>query len=377
MQSLLSTAFSLENTSYWLLVIWCIGAGLLLYKMPKAQLLVQGKIEYRWYWFTAMILVFPYILWTGYRGIFVDTGAYIRHFMESSSELSSIPKMILSDEKDWGFYTLMVLAKAAGIKSYQTFFLIIATVQLLCMIYIFRRYSTDMWISFFVFIASTDYMSWMQNGIRQFTAVCILFAAFELLVQKKYVWFTIVTLIASTIHGSSLLMLPFAYIMVGPALNRKTYLMIAAVALMIPFTDTVSPILEQLLSDTQYNDVMTGDIWANDDGTNIVRVLVYSVPALIALLGRRYLRGSNDRAADMCINASMITMAVYVVSSVTSGIYIGRIPIYTTLHGYTVLPWLIDQIFEKTTARLIKLLMVMFYLAFFVYQMKEWQLILN
>lgn len=377
MQSFLRTAFSLENTSYWLLVIWCIGAGLLLYKMPKVQLLVQGKVEHRWYWLTAIMLVFPYILWTGYRGIFVDTGAYIRHFMESSSELSSIPKMILNDEKDWGFYTLMVLAKAAGIRSYQTFFLIIATVQLLCMIYIFRRYSTDMWISFFVFIASTDYMSWMQNGIRQFTAVCILFAAFELLVQKKYIWFTIVTLIASTIHGSSLLMLPFAYVMVGPALNRKTYLMVAAVALMIPFTDTVSPILEQLLSDTQYNDVMTGDIWANDDGTNIIRVLVYSVPALIALLGHRYLRSSNDRAANMCINASMITMAVYLVSSVTSGIYIGRIPIYTTLHGYTVLPWLIDQIFEKTSARLIKLLMVMFYLAFFVYQMKEWQLILN
>lgn len=377
MQSLLRTAFSLENTSYWLLVIWCIGAGLVLYKMPKEQLLVQGKVEHRWYWLTAMMLVFPYILWTGYRGIFVDTGAYIRHFMESSSELSSIPKMILNDEKDWGFYTLMVLTKAAGIRSYQTFFLIIATVQLLCMIYIFRRYSTDMWISFFVFIASTDYMSWMQNGIRQFTAVCILFAAFELLVQKKYIWFTIVTLIVSTIHGSSLLMLPFAYVMVGPALNRKTYLMIAAVALLIPFTDTVSPMMEQLLSDTQYNDVMTGDIWANDDGTNIIRVLVYSVPALIALFGHRYLRGSNDPVADMCINASMITMAVYLVSSVTSGIYIGRIPIYTTLHGYTVLPWLIDQIFEKTSARLIKLLMVMFYLAFFVYQMKEWQLILN
>lgn len=377
MQSLLKTAFSLENTSYWLLVIWAIGAGLVLYLMPKTKVLVQGQMEHRWYWFTAMILIFPYILWTGYRGVFVDTGAYIRHFMEASAELSSIPKMIVNDEKDWGFYSLMVLAKAAGIKSYQLFFLIIATIQLLCMIYIFRRYSTDMWISFFVFIASTDYMSWMQNGIRQFTAVCILFAAFELLIQRKYVWFAIVTLIASTIHGSALLMLPFAYIMVGPALNRKTFLMVAAVALVIPFTDAVSPVLEQLLSDTQYNDVMTGDIWANDDGTNIIRVLVYSVPALIALIGHRYLRGSNDRAANMCINASMITMAVYLVSSVTSGIYIGRIPIYTTLHGYTVLPWLIDQIFEKNSARLIKLLMILFYLAFFVYQMREWQLILS
>lgn len=374
MHDLLSTIFSLQNTSYWLLVIWCLGAGLILYKMPKVHLLVQGKVEQRWYWVTAVMLVIPYILWAGYRGYYVDTGAYIRHFQLTASTLSAIPNEIATKD-DWGFYCFIVILKSMGVQSYETFFLILAALQILCMVYIFRRYSSDMWISFFMFIASTDYMSWMQNGIRQFTAVCITFAAFELLVRRKYVWFTIVTLIASTFHGSALLMLPFAFVMVGPALNRKTYLMIAAVTLMIPFIDSFTPILEDLLSDTQYNDVVTGSIWANDDGTNIIRVLVYSVPALVALFGYRYIRGSHDRAVNMCINASMVTMAVYLVSAVTSGIYIGRIPIYTTLHGYVVLPWMIDQIFDKMSARLIKLLLVVFYLLFFVYQMGQWGLI--
>lgn len=374
MQDLLKIAFSLENTSYWLLVIWCIGAGLLLHKMPQTQLLVQGKVEYRWYWVTAVMLVIPYILWAGYRGSFIDTWAYVRHFMQSPSSLSAIPELI-ADGEDWGFYSFMVLVKSMGIQSYQGFFLLLASIHIFCMLYIFRRYSTNLWISFFMFIASTDYMSWMQNGIRQFTAVCIIFAAFELLVRRQYIWFTIVTLIASTFHGSALLMLPFAFVMVGPALNRKTFLMIFAVVLMIPFVDTLTPILEQLLSDTQYNDVVTGDIWASDDGTSIIRVLVYSAPALVALFGYRYVRTTKDRAVNMCINAAMITMAVYLVSMVTSGIYIGRIPIYTTLHGYTVLPWMIDQIFEKTTARLIKLLLVVCYLAFFYIQMGQWELL--
>lgn len=374
MHDLLNTVFSLRNTSYWLLVIWCLGAGAVLYKMPKAHLLVQGKIERRWYWITALMLVIPYIFWTGYRGSYIDTSTYVRHFYYSASSLSEIPDLIATED-DWGFYSFIVVLKAMGVQNYETFFLILATLHILCMVYIFRRHSSDMWVSFFVFIASTDYMSWMQNGIRQFTAVCITFAAFELLVRRKYVWFTIVTLIASTFHGSALLMLPFAYVMVGPALNRKTYLMIAAVALMIPFVDSFTPILEQLLSDTQYNDVVTGDIWANDDGTNMIRVLVYSVPALVALFGHRYIRGSKDHAVNMCINASLVTMAVYLVSSVTSGVYIGRIPIYTTLHGYTVLPWLIDQIFEKMSARLIKLLLVAFYLLFFYYQMGQWGLV--
>lgn len=374
MHSLLKTAFSLENTNYWLLIIWCLGAGVILYKMPKAQLLVQGKVEHRWYWFSALLLVAPYILWAGYRGFFIDTGAYIRSFQTSASTLSAIPKLIAEGE-DWGFYSMIVIVKALGMKTHQSFFLLLAAFHIFCLVYTFRRYSSDMWISFFMFIASTDYLSWMHNGIRQFTAVCITFVAFELLVQRRYIWFTIVTLIASTFHGSALLMLPFAFVMVGPALNRKTFLMIIAVALMIPFVDSLTPILEQMLSDTQYDDVVTGEIWASDDGTSIIRVLVYSVPAIVALFGYRYIRTTKDRAINMCINASMVTMAMYLVSMVTSGIYIGRIPIYTTLHGYIVLPWVIDQIFEKMTARLIKLLLVVCYLAFFYIQMDQWQLL--
>ena len=62
-------------------------------------------------------------------------------------------------------------------------------------------------------------------------------------------------------------------------------------------------------------------------------------------------------------------MAIYLVSMVTSGIYVGRLPIYTTLHGYMILPWVIDQIFEEQSARVVKLAMIACYLGFFYYQM--------
>lgn len=49
-------------------------------------------------------------------------------------------------------------------------------------------------------------------------------------------------------------------------------------------------------------------------------------------------------------------------------IYVGRLPIYTTFHGYILLPWLIDSIFEKDSAELVKALMVGCFLFFFYYQ---------
>ena len=60
----------------------------------------------------------------------------------------------------------------------------------------------------------------------------------------------------------------------------------------------------------------------------------------------------------------------YFLVALRTTIYIGRIPIYTTLHGYMVLPWLIDQIFEKASARLVKLMMVVCYVGFHYYQME-------
>lgn len=369
MTELFSKIFNLEGTSYWLLMIWPFAMGIILYKMPKKEESVCGQYQERWYWFTAMLLVLPLIMWTAYRPHVGDTSAYAQRFNGAPYHFSDIPAYMARREKDQGFELLIAVLKCLGVPDYRTFFLILAVFQMWCLVYTFRRYSPNYWLSIFLFIMSTDYLSWMFNGIRQFTAVCMTFAAFRLLVERKYTRFGLVVLLAYTIHASALLMLPLAYIMQGPALNRKTMLTIICAVLCVPFIDRFTPILELLLADTQYGDVMANEIWTSDDGTNIIRVLVYSAPALVVFFGYRYIINSKDRVMNLCINASILTMALYLVSAVTSGIYVGRLPIYTTLQGYMVLPWVIDQVFEKTSAKLIKLVMILCYLATFYYQM--------
>ena len=71
-----------------------------------------------------------------------------------------------------------------------------------------------------------------------------------------------------------------------------------------------------------------------------------------------------------------ITAAVYLLSAFSSGIYIGRIPVLTTLQGYIILPWLIDRMFTRTSAWLVRIVFISVYLIFFYYQMHiAWQLI--
>lgn len=369
MTMLFSAIFNLEQTSYWLLLGWLFGMGILMNIMPKKTEILNGRLEKRWYWFSAILLVLPYVLWAAYRPFTGDTGAYSRRFLVAPSRFEDIPNYMLTRKKDRGFELLIAVLKCLGVPNYQTMFLIFAAFQMWCMVYTFRRYSPNFWISFFLFIVSTDYISWMFNGIRQFTAVCMSFAALRLLVERKYVRFSMVILLAYTIHASVLVMIPLAFIMQGSALNRKTLMTIVFAVLCIPFIDRFTPLLEQMLSDTQYGDVMSNEIWTTDDGTNLFRVMVYSVPAIITILGYPYVVGSKDPVMNLCMNASVVTASVYLISSVTSGVYVGRLPIYTTLHGYIVLPWVVDQVFEKQTAKLMKVLMICCYLAFFYYQM--------
>lgn len=360
----------MRTFDYWLLIIWLFGAGGFLYIFfPREKMIVNNKTEERWSWLPAVLLALPYVIWTTIRSNYGDTEVYRKGFHELPTTISQIIPYISETTKDKGFSAFSILIKSVIGNSDILFFLLIAIFQMACIVCIYKKHSSNYWISFFLFIISTDYLSWMHNGMRQFIAVTMIFAGFRLLIEKKYVPLIILILLAATIHGSALIMIPIIFIVQGKAWNSKTIMFIMAVILLIAFVDRFTPWLTNILAETQYNDLTSNDIWSGDDGTNILRVLVYSVPALLALWGKRYVHAANNKMINVCVNCSIVTMALYLLSAVTSGIYIGRLPIYTTLQGYIAVPWLIENMFEEKSARMIIILMIGAYLVFFYYQM--------
>ena len=357
-------------TNNWWLLIWLFLGGAVFGNMPKRREKLGNRTVERWDILPAILMVLPYIVWAGFRrNGFGDTGVYRRGFQNASGSLSEALQLFRGDSKDPGYYAFLNIMKAVLGDQDELYFTLIAAFQMLCVAFIFRRYSTNYWASIFLFVVSTDYLSWMHNGMRQFIAVVIIFAGFKHLVGKRYGPMILLILLASLFHGSALLMLPIVFIVQGRAWNRKTVIMLAATAVVIVFIDRFTPILNDLLQDTQYDDMITNEIWSTDDGANIFRVAVYSVPALLSLFGLKYIRAANDPVMNICVNCSIVTMALYLVASVSSGIYIGRLPIYTTLQGYIALPWMIDKIFERRSARLVRYVMYGAYIVFFYHQM--------
>ena len=367
------------SNGYILILIWVGVLALLTVLAPEwiyRTEPVNGKEVRRVTPFFAVVAVAPLVVWAGYRGNIGDTGAYVKSFGEMPSSFGGIRNYMDTITKDQGFYFASAVIKCIIGNRDTVYFIIVAAIQCFLLFKIYRKYSTSFAVSFFLFIASTDYISWIFNGMRQFVAVTITVACFPWILEKKYVKAIILILIASLFHQSALLVIPFVFIVQGKAWNAKTLVFIVAVVAAVLFADRFTDILDSMLAETQYQNVVSD--WENwqDDGTNMLRVLVYSVPAILSLIGLKYIREEDDPVINICTNMSIASAGLYVISMFTSGIFIGRLPIYFSLYGYILLPWLIKNMFTKRSTQVIYIGMVGAYLVFYYYQLHfSWRML--
>lgn len=365
-------------SKYILVLLWLTIVALMASQgRLKREEMVCGRMEHRYpYWF-AFVVFIPIILMAGFRGTtFADSSTYAGTFKSLPNSLAGIIAYASAVDKDKGFYFFAGIIKLIFGESVNVYFLLVAAIQGIILLTIYRKYSSRYLMSVFLFLASTDYISWMFNGMRQFLAVTLIFAATGLMLRRKWLSTIVVILIASLFHQSALVMVPIVLIAQGAAWNKKTIVFIISALVVIVFVGEFTNLLDGVLSNTQYADVVTNYTKSEDDGTNPIRVVVYAIPAILAFIGRTRIRKSDNVLIHFCTNMSLIVAGMYVVSMFTSGIYMGRLPIYASLYGYIFLPWEIDHLFTPSSRKLIYCVMVVLYLTFYYYQMHfVWNLI--
>lgn len=357
-------------SEYILVLIW-LGVAAFISSTLGQQSAVNicGKYEKRYSLIWAVVVMLPVIWWAGHRGYVGDTAVYISQFKSMPNDISEFSEYMETVSKDKGFYGFSTLIRIFITRDSVIYLTILALIQGGILIWIYRKYSTNYIISIFLFIASTDYISWMYNGIRQFTAVTLTFLAIGLILKKKYIASVLLILLASMFHQSALLVLPFVFLAQGKAWNKKTVFFILVMLVVVAGAGSFTGVLDEMLVDTQYRNVVTDWTTSNDDGTNILRVLVYAVPAILSFVGRKAIQKEENPVINLCTNMSIISAGFYLLSAFTSGIFIGRLPIYFSLYGYILLPWALDHLFSEENSKLIKICMVVAYLVFYYYNM--------
>lgn len=355
---------------YILILVW-IGFMALVarYTQSSNTVLAEGIEVKRYSWLFAFIAFVPIIWLAGQRSLdFGDSYNYMMRFRDAPGDFSSIWSYTASAKKDNGFAFLTVLIRIIFGNDYRVCFTVLAAIQGLCVLSVFRKYSVEYVLSLFLFVASADY-TWMFNGIRQFTAVCLIFAATSLMIKRKYIPFIIVILLASTLHQSALIMLPFFLIAYGEAWNKRTLIFILFVLFSVVFIGQFTTLLDASLEGTQYSNTVSFFNTADGKGTNPLRVAFCSLPAVFSFVERKKIKEYQSVLINVCVNMSIICAGIYVISMFTSGILIGRLPIYAELYNFLLIPWMIKNVISKKNKKWFIIVMVVIYLLYYYYQM--------
>lgn len=353
---------------YWSIFIYTAVVSLLFskYKSKKSVRIIDNeKIMIRKVGIVGAMISFALLIFfTGLRADVADTFMYISVFNETTYSLSDIPNILISDEKGPLWVVCMVFFKHCISDDCVHWLMSIAIFQGFAVAKFLSNFSEDFAFSAYLFIADSSF-TWMLNGIRQFTAVCILLLAYKLLINKKYIFFIIIVLISYKIHNTIILFIPFCFFINMNPFKIKTIIILILLTISFSFIMNSPSILTAIGYDDNYT-----ESFSEDDGVNVMSVVLYSIPAIISLISKKRLSKTKyPKYINTFINSSIIATLISFIGTFTSGILVGRLPIYFSMSNLVLLPWIIENGLKEGSKNIIKYLCYIGYFLYFIYYM--------
>lgn len=368
--------FSSNEWVYYSAILLCAFMGMVVYVIQdKYSIAAIGPSadEYqqrtRTVKFLTFIMLGYIVFWAAIRNGVVDTREYILSYeaLDSNSNFIDIFSKTDGsyDDKAPLFKAYQLFLKKLGL-NWHWYLGSVAVFSGLCIYYGVSKYSDNVALSCFIFIADMEFY-WLFNGIRQFVVVAMFFATFRLLAEKKLVKFLLFVFVMYFIHTTAIVLIPIYFIanMKNWSWGIFTCIFITIVVVLL-FPNQVNIWIDNAFSDYGYLEAVE-----NDDGANILRVVVALVPPTLAFIYRKEIREYNNPYVNAMVNFSLITAGLYAVATVSSGIFIGRLPMYTETFNILLLPFIIHQIVPKKVKPIIYVCCIVGYLLFFHLQAKD------
>lgn len=329
----------------------------------------EGKVRQRrdgTVYVITFLLVGYIIFWAAIRNGITDTYTYIGHYNHLSTKID-LKYLFTSENVKAPFFELyQILLKRMGL-DFHWFIGSVSVASGICIYYAFSRYSDDVAFSFYLLMTSMYFYSWLMNGIRQFLVVCIFFAALRLIAEKKLVKLLVLVAFCYFIHKSAIIMIPIYFISNMKNWNWGIYAcVLATMAVALIFPDQFLSLVDDSFS--EYNIIEQS---ANDDGVNVLRFLVAMVPAVLAFAYRERLREFDNPYIKVMTNMALVTAGLYAVGVTTSGILMGRLPVFTEIFNFLFLPFLIRRVLPKSTRGPVWVMAIILYFLHFYLQAKE------
>lgn len=259
-----------------------------------------------------------------------------------------------------GEFALSIIIKLATYISEnpQVFFMITSIIINVMLVIALVKYSENYKMSMYLYITTFTYYSTM-NGLRQFIAAMIMFLAFKQLMNRRFIKYLLCVLLATTFHTSALLFIPI-YFIVYRRIDSLANLIILTLAIIafIFYKDFIEILFEFL----QYSRFAHyKEVFMESDGANPLRLLVYSIPIILAYMGREVGRYRIGDKYDVIANLSFLG-CIFMFLAMRHK-YFARVSMYFEVYYLILIPY-IPVIFSKKSQKIVIAGIIFGYLAF-------------
>lgn len=346
---------------FWIILIWS-GIFSFIFSLLNKKKKVTNKGIFWMILFTFLALIF----FAACRSVVSDTQAYANFYNQIPNELSKFNEYISNMKKDTVFWGLSMIFKCLISSNYHIWFFAITLICCSLFASTITKYSEMPFLSSFMFILTCDFC-WLFNGMRQFLAVCLVFFAFKYIEKKDFKKFLLYVIIASTMHLTALFAIPIFYIARTTNNNKKMYISVITLLIILANLSTLLPTIDSLLVGTEYRDVINQ--FSHDDGVNVIRVLISLVPIMLFNIFKKNYVGEIPEHIKVVYNLCIFNVLIVIVGVFTSGIYIGRMSIYFDLFTLLLYPWIFKNLLNRNSRKIILPIYISLYFVFYYYQM--------
>ena len=300
---------------------------------------------------------------SGLRTDYNDTWAYIVNFKRAGT----VAEYIASDSfKPTGnplFYIFQSLMREWN-DNYHIFFVVIGVFCFWCYVIFLRKHAPYFTASIYLFIAMGTCV-FMLAAMKQAIAVAILTLAIDKLIQKKYIWFYLLVVLAAGFHFYAIVFAVLPFFMTKPWTGKTYLILIGVLFVMLTFESTLTSFLEA--SDDMGKHVDTGEVF-DGNSMSFIRVLVYSVVPIIALVFRKQIFEDSSTTENLFVNMSIICFFINSMGLVSAANMFSRLATYFEFGTIVSLPIVVNKAFPKETARVVMIVAMVCYFGYFLYE---------
>ncbi|PEB56271.1 capsular biosynthesis protein [Bacillus pseudomycoides] len=300
-----------------------------------------------------LIAALTLVLVAGLRDNIGDTYFYMHAYTVTDFNWEYI-----QNNKDMGFNIFQMILQEYT-DDPQVMIFITALITNILIVFILYKYSRLIDLSLYVYITSGMYLTSM-NGIRQYLAAAIIFAATTYILDGNWKKYTIIILFASTFHQSALVLIPIYFLIRRKAWSATTFILLFLAVLIVIGFNQFSEVFFAAIGDTQYGHYKD----FHEGGANILRVAVDAAPLILAYLGREKLRELFPKS-DYIVNMALLGCVFMIIS--TQNWIFARFSIYFGLYQLILIPWVV-KLFTEKDQKFVYYAILVCYFVYFVYE---------